>query len=65
MDIYTELHCICRKLSVKTNHSEVEELRSEVRNQVSQAKEGKHELKSQIKPERKQYKSECELHFGS
>ena len=52
MDIYIELHYICRKLSVKANHSdekEQKELRSEVGIQVDQAKAGKHELKSQIK----------------
>ena len=53
MDIYTELYCICRKLSVKANHSdenEQKEVTSEVGIQVDHAKAGKHELKSQIKP---------------
>ena len=53
MDISTELHCIYKKLSVKANHSdekEQKELRSEVGIQVDQAKAGKHELKSQMKP---------------
>ena len=46
---------------MKANHSdekEKNELRSEVGIQGDQAKAGKHEFKSQIKPERKQYKSE-------
>ena len=51
MDVYTKSCCICRELVEKTKYlgtNEHMELRSEVGNQVDQAKTGKHELKSQI-----------------
>ena len=41
MDVYTKFHCICRELVVKAKYlgaNEHKELRSEVGNQVEQAK---------------------------
>ena len=48
MDVYTELHCICRKLVEKVNYldeNEQKELRSEVGNQASPAKMGERQAK--------------------
>ena len=53
MDIYTELYYICRKFVAKAEYLELRTklgILMTVGNQVSQAKVGKHELKSQIKP---------------